>query len=78
MINEINTRGITTHSFIKKIETGQSLARFVERTGLIEREFITLVNKLRDRQGEVTNGIKLLAKKANGLRPFATAVWLED
>tara|TARA_B100000497_G_scaffold124598_1_gene159455 strand:+ start:941 stop:2161 length:1221 start_codon:yes stop_codon:yes gene_type:complete len=52
-------------SIIKKIETGQSLARFVERTGLIEREFITLVNKLRDRQGEVTNGIKLLAKKAN-------------
>ena len=51
-------------SILKKIETGQSLARFVERTGLNEEQFITLTKKLKDRKGEVKPAIERLSRRA--------------
>ena len=46
LINEINTRGITTHSFIKKIETAYNLADIiVSRAGAIAISELCVVGK---------------------------------
>lgn len=51
-------------SMLRKIETGQSLARFVERTGLTAEQFIALTKKLSDRKEEVKPAIKRLSRRA--------------
>ena len=51
-------------SILRKIKTGQSLARFVERTGLNEKQFIALTKKLKDRKGEVKPAIERLSRTA--------------
>ena len=51
-------------SMLRKIETGQSLARFVERTGLTTEQFIALTKKLSDRKGEVKPAIERLSRRA--------------
>ncbi len=51
-------------SILRKIKTGQSLARFVERTGLNEKQFIALANKFKDRKGEVKPAIERLSRLA--------------
>ena len=51
-------------SILRKIKTGQSLARFVERTGLSEKQFIALTKKLKDRKGEVKPAIERLSRIA--------------
>ena len=51
-------------SILRKITTGQSLARFVERTGLSENQFIALTKKLKDRKGEVKPAIERLSRIA--------------
>ena len=51
-------------SILRKITTGQSLARFVERTGLSEKQFIALTKKLKDRKGEVKPAIERLSRIA--------------
>ena len=51
-------------SILRKIKTGQSLARFVERTGLNEKQFIALAKKLKDRKSEVKPAIERLSRIA--------------
>ncbi len=51
-------------SILRKIKTGQSLARFVERTGLNEKQFIALTKKLKDRKCEVKPVIERLSRTA--------------
>lgn len=51
-------------SILSKIKAGQSLARFVERTGLNEKHFIALAKKLKDRKGEVKPAIERLSRVA--------------
>ena len=52
-------------SILRKIKTGQSLARFVERTGLNEKQFIALTKTLKDRKGEVKSAIERLSRTAS-------------
>ena len=60
-------------SILRKIKTGQSLARFVERTGLNEKQFIALTKKLKDRKGEVKSAIERLSRTASDSRvPMAS------
>jgi alpha-D-ribose 1-methylphosphonate 5-triphosphate diphosphatase len=51
-------------SILKKIGIGQSLARFVERTGLTEEQFIALTKRLKDRKGEIEPAIERLSRRA--------------
>lgn len=61
--NKIDLLAFNNHmpSIQRKIESGQSLARFVERTGLQEHDFVDLVQRLADKEEEAQDSVKKLS-----------------